>query len=155
MRDSYLLGKDFEVLTDHKPLHGVFNKPLSEIENARLLRFREKLMHFSFTIKYAEGKTHLIADALSLAPVFDATKAEVFVNSALANQLTSDPYLHSICDAAASDLQYISIVEAIIQNKNVNDLPPSHPARQYKAFWNDLSVLDEVLLVLNLSLIHI
>ena len=27
--------------------------------------------------------------------------------------------------------------------------PPTHPARQFKAFWNDLSVLDDVLLVLN------
>ena len=36
-----------------------------------------------------------------------------------------------------------------MQNKNINDLPPTHPARQYKAFWNDLSVLDEVLLFLN------
>ena len=61
--------------------------------------------------------------------------------------ITSDPYLRSICDAAVSDLQYISIVEAIIQNKNVNDLPLTHPARQYKAFWNDLSVLDEVCLL--------
>ena len=26
--------------------------------------------------------------------------------------------------------------------------PPTHPARQFKAFWNDLSVLDDVLLVL-------
>ena len=92
---------------------------------------------------------HLIVYALSRAPVLDAPEAEVFINSALAGQLTSDPYLRPICDTAANDLHYLAIVEAIMQNKNVNDLPPTHPARQYKAFWNDLSVLDVVLLVLN------
>ena len=66
---------------------------------------QRKVNEFSFTIKYAEGKTHLIADALSRALVFDAPEAEVFVNFTLASQLTFDPYLHSICDAAAGDLQ--------------------------------------------------
>ena len=95
-------------MSDHKPLIGIFNEPLSEIENARLLRFREKLTHFSFTISYAEGKTHLIVDALSRAPVYDTPEAEVSVNSALTGQLTTDPYLRSICDASANDLNYLA-----------------------------------------------
>ena len=67
----YLLGKDFKVVSDYEPLVGIFDKPLSDIENVRLLCFREKLMHFSFKVKYEEGKTHLIAVALSGTHVFD------------------------------------------------------------------------------------
>ena len=52
----YLQGTTFTVITDHKPLVGTFVKPLSDMENARLLRFREKLAHFSFKVMYAAGK---------------------------------------------------------------------------------------------------
>ena len=42
--DYYLRGQNNEtVLTDHKPLVGIFNKPLQGVENPRLLRLREKL----------------------------------------------------------------------------------------------------------------
>ena len=50
----YVRGIDFKVVTDHKPLVGVFRKPLGDIENARLLLFREKLCDFSFLVEYAE-----------------------------------------------------------------------------------------------------
>ena len=84
----YLLGTHFTVLTDHRPLVGVFNKPLHELENAHLLDFCEKLAHFSFSVTYVPGKTHLIADALSRAPVFSPPKFEViFVNQTLANHM--------------------------------------------------------------------
>jgi hypothetical protein len=44
--DYYLRGIDaFTVVTDHKPLLGVFNKPLHELANDRLHRFSEKLVN--------------------------------------------------------------------------------------------------------------
>ena len=33
----------FRVITDHRPLVGVFQKPLHDIENARIQKYREKL----------------------------------------------------------------------------------------------------------------
>ena len=69
----YLQGiPSFSVFTDHKPLVGLMEKPLEEILNPRLQRFREKLMPFNLTISWAEGKSHMIADALSRAPVADS-----------------------------------------------------------------------------------
>ena len=50
-------------------------------------------------------------------------KLKYIVNATLTSQLTSGPYIQLICDAAAN-LQYSSIVEALLQSKNVNDLPP-------------------------------
>ena len=47
-------------------------KPLEEILNSRLQRFREKLMAFNVSISWTEGKSHMIADALSRAPVADS-----------------------------------------------------------------------------------
>ena len=49
--DFFLRGlEDFSVITDHRPLVGVFNKPLSAIENPRLVRIREKTSPYSFSV---------------------------------------------------------------------------------------------------------
>ena len=53
----------FDVLTDHRPLVGIFRKQLSMLENNRLMRMREKIIEFTFEVKWVEGKTHYIADA--------------------------------------------------------------------------------------------
>ena len=43
--DFYLRGlPHFEIWTDHKPLVGVFSKGLNDLDNPRLMRFREKIM---------------------------------------------------------------------------------------------------------------
>ena len=73
----YLLGMDhFTVVTDHKALQGVFAKDLSDIENARLRRYRERLTGYNFDLSWREGKTNHIADALSRAPVFPPDETE-------------------------------------------------------------------------------
>ena len=108
-------GIDFKVITDHKPLVGTFKKVLGDIDNAHLVRFREKLAHFSFSVSYAEGKTHLIADALSRVPVFDPPEEEaISVNTTLVLSLASDPMMEPLTDAAASDQNYLSVIDAIL-----------------------------------------
>ena len=69
--DYYLRGlPTFQVWTDHRPLLGIFKQCLTQIDNPRLLRMREKLMPYCFTTKWVPGKDHKIADALSRFPVF-------------------------------------------------------------------------------------
>lgn len=60
------------VITDHRPLFGIFGKPLGSLNNSRLQRLRENLDQFSFSLTWTPGKNHLIADALSRFPVFAA-----------------------------------------------------------------------------------
>ena len=40
------------------------------LENNRLMRMHQKMIEFTFEVKWVEGKTHYIADALSRALVF-------------------------------------------------------------------------------------
>ena len=50
--EFYLRGlPNFEVLTDHRPLVGVFRKQLSLLENARLMQMREKTQEFTFEVR--------------------------------------------------------------------------------------------------------
>ena len=49
---------------------------MDETMNTRLLKIREKLANFSFNVEWEPGKTHLIADALSRAPVFTPSEEQ-------------------------------------------------------------------------------
>ena len=68
----YLRGLPlFTIYTDHRPLQGVFQKDIFDLASPRLQRLREKIAMFSFQVCWVPGKTHLIANALSHAPLFD------------------------------------------------------------------------------------
>lgn len=62
---KYLDGRPFTIETDHKPL-----LPLSMKQqlNAKCERWRLKLQHYQFTIRYIKGKHNIIADYLSRSP---------------------------------------------------------------------------------------
>ena len=76
----YLLGlPNFEIVTDHKPLLGIF-----EVDNPRLQQLREKMQAYNFTVKWVPGKLHLIADALSRAPHFSPHSEELTVETTFA-----------------------------------------------------------------------
>ena len=75
--DFYLRGlPHFEIWTDHKPLVGLFSNGLNNLDNPRLMRFREKIMFYNFSIKWVLGKTHYIADTLSRTPVFSSAELD-------------------------------------------------------------------------------
>ena len=67
----YLRGlPSFHVLTDHRPLEGIFTKDIFDLASPHLQRLREKVAMYSFVVRWVPGKTHFIADALSRAPLF-------------------------------------------------------------------------------------
>ena len=48
--------KSFEVRMTYRPLQGLFQQNMHEMNNTRLLRIREKLADFSFTIQWSNEK---------------------------------------------------------------------------------------------------
>ena len=59
---TYLYGRKFFILTDHKPLTYLFSTPNP---NSILVRWRIELEEFDYTIIYKPGKKIPHADALS------------------------------------------------------------------------------------------
>jgi len=146
--DYYLLGSQFRVITDHKPLLGTFSKPLGEISNARLQRFCEKLLQYSFTVTWVPGKLHLIADALSRAPIFDPPEVEdITVNLVLERTIARDPALQELYDSISEDANYQLVKDAFKSGKRLVTLPFDHPARRYKSMWDDISLRDDLLVI--------
>ena len=82
----YLLGCEFEVLTDHKPLVKIFNdKPLNEVENMTVQTFKERSMAYSFQVKHIKGiKNMFFGDPLSRYPVNDPDESDRSLTKELA-----------------------------------------------------------------------
>ena len=69
---TYLFGADLTVISDHKPLEGIMNNPLSK-PTARLERLCLRLQPYKVSIKYRRGSENT-ADFLSRHPVDRASK---------------------------------------------------------------------------------
>lgn len=68
--EQFLLGRKFELFTDHRPLVSIFNpsKALPMTTQNRLYRWSIRLMSFNYVIKYKSTKEHGNADGLSRLP---------------------------------------------------------------------------------------
>jgi hypothetical protein len=139
----YLQGADtFEVITDHKPLLGIMDKPINEIDNPRLSRFRQKISAFVFTISWKPGKYHFAADALSRYPVFSSQEDNE--HYAVARLIScTDARLDEMAERAKSDPEYQSVITALQSEKlrkTVAD--PTHPISSLGPVWSELSITE-------------
>ena len=76
---NFLLGMEFHIHTDHKPLVPLFRSKNLEELPVRVQRFRLRMMRFKFTISHIPGKNLLLADALSRAPISEAVNEDPFL----------------------------------------------------------------------------
>ena len=76
---DYLLGMQFHIHTDHKPLVPLFGvKNLDELP-IRVQRFSLRMMWYRFTISHVPGTSLQVADALSRAPCSEARPMEALL----------------------------------------------------------------------------
>lgn len=66
---SYLIGKEILIQTDHTLLISLLGSRALDDLPPRILRFRLRLLHFTYKIKHVPGKKLITADALSRAPI--------------------------------------------------------------------------------------
>ena len=151
----YLLGSRFKIITDHAPLKPILGtedkfKSLDLIDNPRIQRLVAKINGYSYVAEWIAGKRHLIADALSRAPVFDHSEDIEYTECVRLCRVTtraqSEPLLDDIQRAAIEDADYRRQFRAI--SMRFQSVPKNHPARELQQVWgrlstsNDLIVLD-------------
>ena len=78
--DFYVHGLKFRGLTDHRPLVGIFKKPLDLIESPCICCMVEKLQVYNMDLEYILGSFNLLADALSRMTVLNRFTREEMEN---------------------------------------------------------------------------
>ena len=138
---DYLVGKDFEIETDHKPLVSLLgSKNLDELP-PRIQRFRMRLMRYSYTIVHIPGKNIITADALSRAPLKTVpSEAEIeftedthiYVSSVINGLPASEKRLEEIRQRQEDDEVCIKLREYCLQ-EDWPAKPKLHSSLQ--AYW--------------------
>jgi hypothetical protein len=101
----YLMGRRFELRTDHNGLKYLFDKPTL---NARQSRWLEFLCEYDFEIKHIKGKENKLVDALS------RRVHELHVTTI---SMYQTDIKRRIIEAANEDLQYRELVAKLQQGK--------------------------------------
>ncbi|TWW76465.1 Retrovirus-related Pol polyprotein from transposon 412 [Takifugu flavidus] len=75
---KYIYGRKFTIVTDHKPLLGLFSemRAVPQMASPRIQRWAVTLRAYEYTIVYKEGRYHCNADALSRLPLPEVTEEE-------------------------------------------------------------------------------
>ena len=147
---TYLYGRRFTLITDHKPLVSIFHpeKSLPAMTTARLQRYAIFLSSHNYSIEYRKTVQHGNADGLSRLPLAlsntDSTNEDVDTVY-YASQLESLPIS---CDRVRKETQrdYIlsQVLDVVLQG--TLDFPMGNEFKPYKNRCNELTVHQNCLL---------
>lgn len=146
--EIYLLGRDFEVETDHRPLERIF-RPTSA-PPGRIERWVMKLQEFRFKVVYRPGKSN-IADPFSRLAV-DKEMNEF-------DQVDEGCWIHAIIESVAVDMQQIkeeseadeeiqNLKQAVISGKWFDE-ETKRMLKDYLPFMNEITEVDGYMIRLN------
>ena len=151
---DYLIGRQFLIQTDHKPLVPILStKDLADLP-PRVLRFRLRLARFSYAIEHIPGKELIIPDMLSRAPAVpvcdtlpDISKeADGYLSFVVSGLPASDQRLEEFRMKQDDD-----DVVAVLKQYTRDGWPPSHQIKgllkSYLPFSSELSLTPDGLLL--------
>ena len=148
----FVYGKEFKVITDHKPLVSLFNTPSSK-PSARIERWLLELQQYRFTVEYRPGASNP-ADYASRHPVGDPeshsydVESEEHISFVARNAVPKAVTLSEIESGTAKDpvLQAVmSAVKSGCWHKAPPDVSLSELSR-YEQVKEQLTCTDTVLL---------
>ncbi|XP_012940972.1 uncharacterized protein K02A2.6-like [Aplysia californica] len=136
----YLLGQHFTVISDHKPLEGIFNSTTSRT-SARIERWNLRLQPYDFTLRYQPGENNP-DDFLSRHPFeknnmtsFHMAKiADDYVNFMAGHSVPKAMTLEEIASASESDPTLQAVITSV-QTDHWHTLPEiTVDAASYQVF---------------------
>ena len=157
---DYVLGRRFQMETDHKPLIPLLSTKHLDSLPPRVLRFRLRLARFDYSIHHVPGKLLYVADALSRAPTsgkvectfLQPDEVETFVQGVVAAIPATEQRLKVYQVAQAQDAECARVMEyckAGWPKKAVEEhnLASYWKARASLTVCNDLLLYDDRIVV--------
>ena len=150
---DYLVGLQFHIETDHKPLVPLFStKNLDELP-IRVQRFWMRMMRFLFTISHVPGKNLTVADTLSRAPLEETRdsdqtlqeEADALVNLVVQSLPVTERQLEEIKRLQEQD-EVCQLLVRYCQSGWPERKKLTEATRVYHAVAAELSVEDGLLL---------
>ena len=154
---DYIFGQKTKVITDHKPLVGIFEKLLTKL-SPRLQRMRMHLFRYDLEISWKPGKEVPVPDALSRFLPKSKHSASEFddaleVNLVIQQLPISEKRLHEFRVETASDTELCLLRDMIIRgwpaDRNVvpSELLPYFTIRDSLVYCDGLLFKDERVVV--------
>ncbi|UYV84520.1 K02A2.6-like, partial [Cordylochernes scorpioides] len=145
---EFLIGRTFQIETDHKPLVPIFSTKELDVLTPIIQRFRIRMMRLSYTIQHIPGKDLIAADALSRQPLISTQDAEneketdAHMNAILSSLPITDKRLAEIFEGQQHDIVINQIKKYLEQGwpekkktakRRIKILDPSLDFLEYRA----------------------
>ena len=145
----YVLGRRFNLRTDHRPLLGLFGrgKSIPTHANARLVRWSILLSQFDYDLSFKSGKSNVVADALSRLPIEDGPNSDTPMEYIkMVENVTLKKYsFEEIQVLTSEDLVLAKVVRYLKNGWSKSD----SSINEYWCIRNDLSLYNGVVLFRN------
>ena len=143
---TYLYGRQFTVITDHRPLEMICRKPVATAPQ-RLQTMLLSIQGYCYDVKYTPGKQIGLADTLSRLPTSDEEYADSMIDDSTAINLLQfrDQTLADIKDETRKSpvLNCLKDIVYVGWPDNIKDVPTQ--IRQYWSFRDEISVENGIL----------
>lgn len=148
---TYLYGRHFTLITDHKPLVSIFHpeKQLPAMTTARLQRYAIFLSSHNYSIEYRNTANHGNADGLSRLPLStpststdeETDACNVFYSSQFEN-------LPVTCDTVRKETQRDPVLSQVLDIvlQGTRDFPPENDFKAYRNRSKELTTHQNCLL---------
>ena len=139
---QYTYAREVEVTTDHKPLIAIWKKPLAKAPR-RLQTLLLRAKNYRFDLTYKPGKEIPTADALSRAPVSEATNRELIYNIVL--HKIRDDRLEQIRIATAADDSLREVMKVIMEGWPTDKQLIPAAAKPFHSYNDELTIQDGII----------
>ena len=141
---TYLYGKSFTILSDHKPLEMIARKNLASAP-ARLQRMLLRLQRYDYQLEYRPGKDMTLPDSLSRHPINQA-HPHVDLDVQVCFVQFSQSRLSELREATATDQALSELMRYTVSGfpERIRDLPRT--LHQYWSYRDEISAENGILL---------
>ncbi len=147
----YLIGLNFQIETDHKPLIPILTTKFFDDLSPRIQRLRMHLLQFNFEISHTPGKDLITADLLSRKPTTQRTRLEENLRedlqSSSINALRTIPIRTRLIDRIQKE-QEASYIGQALRQYILQGWPkkPADELTEYRKYEPSLSIIDDLII---------